>query len=97
MNYNINILKALADETRVNIILVLKEGEKSVSEVVSKVNKSQPNVSIALKKLENVGLISQNRDKKNVFYKIKNKELVDKILNLIKKWISLLKKEDLES
>ena len=84
MNYNIKILKSIADETRLNIILNLMKGSKNVSEIVKLVNKSQPNISIALGKLSDVGLISYKREKKKIVYSIKNKEFVEKILNLIK-------------
>jgi DNA-binding transcriptional ArsR family regulator len=60
------------------------KGSKNVSEIVKLVNKSQPNISIALGKLSDVGLISYKREKKKIVYSIKNKEFVEKILNLIK-------------
>ena len=82
--YNLKILKAVADETRLDILLTLLKGEKTVSEITEIIKKSQPNTSIALKKLENVDLISMYKDKRNVIYKMKNKELVEKLLSLIK-------------
>jgi ArsR family transcriptional regulator len=77
------ILKALADETRLNIILNLLQKERSVLDVVSLVGKSQPNVSLALRKLEEASLIVSRKDKKKVFYTVKNKEFVQKILKMV--------------
>jgi ArsR family transcriptional regulator, repressor of sdpIR and other operons len=82
--YDIKLLKALADETRLNIILNLMKKERGVSEIVLLVNKSQPNVSISLKKLEEAGLIIGKKQGKQVFYSIKDRQLVEKILALIK-------------
>jgi ArsR family transcriptional regulator len=84
MNYNIKILKAVGDETRLNIILNLMNKEMSVLQIVSAVKKSQPNVSIALRKLLDAGLVSSRRDMKQVFYKINKKDFMIKLLDLIK-------------
>ena len=83
MYYNLDILKALADETRLKIILILLKGEKNVSSMVKLVEKSQPNVSLALKKLEKEGLISSRKDKKMIFYRIEKRDTVQNILKLI--------------
>jgi DNA-binding transcriptional ArsR family regulator len=77
------ILKALADETRLNIILNLLQKERSVLDVVSLVGKSQPNVSLALRKLEDAGIVVSRKEGKSVFYSIKDKEFVQNILKLV--------------
>ena len=46
MNTEIARLKALADETRLNIIEALSEGRKCVNEIFPKVNRTQSTVSI---------------------------------------------------
>ena len=76
----IRILKCLANETRFNIIGTLLEKEKNVSEIVKKVKKSQPTVSIHLKLLELNGMITSKRQGKFVIYQIENK-ILSKIVN----------------
>ncbi|MCK5283368.1 MAG: winged helix-turn-helix transcriptional regulator [Nanoarchaeota archaeon] len=83
MNYNLDVLKALGDETRLNIVLNLLEKGRSVLDIVSLVGKSQPNVSIGLKKLEHAKIITAKKDGKRVFYSIIDKDRVEKILELI--------------
>jgi ArsR family transcriptional regulator len=84
MGYRIDILKALGDETRLNIILALLKKENSVLEIVSQVKKSQPNVSIGLKKLESAGLIAAKKEGKKVIYRIKDRARIMGILEQIK-------------
>ena len=84
MGYNLRILKALADDTRVQILLFLLKKENSVLEIVSVVKKSQPTISIALRKLEDAGLIVARKDGKKVFYSVSEKEVVQTILEQVK-------------
>ena len=84
MSYNIKILKAIADETRLNILISLLKKEMNVFKITDAVKKSQPNISIALRKLADANLIEARKDQRNVFYKIKNRQLVEKILELVK-------------
>ncbi len=84
MKYNLDILKALADHTRLTIIEELLCSDKGVSELVRHVGKSQPNISLALKKLEKAGLVLSFRDKKRIIYYLKDKERVSNMLAAIK-------------
>ncbi|HLC96216.1 MAG TPA: metalloregulator ArsR/SmtB family transcription factor [Candidatus Nanoarchaeia archaeon] len=84
MGYDLSILKAIADDTRLAILLSLQKSRKSVSELVLIVKKSQPNISIALRKLLQAGLVSPQKEAQHVFYSIKNEQLIDAILELIK-------------
>ena len=71
----VKIFKALCNETRLKIIKQLLDGEKCVCEMVSSINRSQPNISIQLSRLENIGIIESRRDGKKVYYKIKNNKI----------------------
>ncbi|MDO8480501.1 MAG: metalloregulator ArsR/SmtB family transcription factor [Nanoarchaeota archaeon] len=84
MNYNLRILKALADDTRVQILLFLLKKENSVLEIVNVVKMSQPTISIALQKLEDAGLIVARKEGKKVFYSVSERDMVQKILELVK-------------
>ncbi|MEM3555194.1 MAG: metalloregulator ArsR/SmtB family transcription factor [Candidatus Micrarchaeia archaeon] len=80
MKNKVKILKALADETRLRILLFIGDGEVCACEVVPFAKKSQPTVSQHLKILLHAGVLSQRRKGKNILYRIKDK----RVLNVIK-------------
>ncbi len=80
INQPLITLKALGDDTRLNIISFLMNGEKCVCEIFPCVKRTQSTVSIQLNILERAGVISSRRDGKWVYYKIANKH----VLNLLK-------------
>lgn len=80
---NLNLFKALSDETRFSIIKLLVNGEKCVCEIFPKVKRAQPTVSLQLKKLEKLGVLSSRKQGKWVFYKIKDKR-IQLIFNALK-------------
>jgi len=82
--YDLSILKALADNTRLQLVLALLKKEHSVLELVALVKKSQPNISLALRKLEHAGLVASRKDGKRVIYRIAKRGVVEKILGQIK-------------
>ncbi|MBS3135948.1 winged helix-turn-helix transcriptional regulator [Candidatus Woesearchaeota archaeon] len=84
MDYRLDILKALSDETRLNIILLLLKGEKNVLNIVSNIKKSQPNISIALKKLQYAGILESRKEHNRVYYRLKDLERISNILELVK-------------
>lgn len=82
MNKSVELLKALADETRLKIIKLIGEGEKCQCEIVPSIGKSQSTVSQHLQTLVNSGILECRKEKQKVFYKLKD-ERVEKILQLI--------------
>ena len=76
-------LKALADETRIKIVKALFSGRKTVSEIVPKTGKSQPNVSIALKQLLHADIIIKEKQGKFVFYQLKNPQKIKEVVKLL--------------
>ena len=77
MKEKIELLKALADDTRFKIVEYLLEGEKCVCEIFPYVKRTQSTVSIHLGNLEDVGILESRRDGKKIFYKIKDKRVCD--------------------
>ncbi len=75
MKEPLKLLKGLADETRLEILKYLIDGEKCVGDIVNHVKKSQPTVSIQLAKLESFGIVESRKDGKNVYYKISNPKI----------------------
>ncbi|AJF61135.1 TPA: winged helix-turn-helix transcriptional regulator [Candidatus Woesearchaeota archaeon] len=73
----------LADKTRLRIIDFLQDGEKCACEIVPYTGKSQPNVSLHLKKMEEIGILSSRKDATRVLYKIKDKR-VNELLKILK-------------
>jgi len=73
----LKILKALSDQTRLNILELLLEGEKCVCEIFPRVKRTQSTVSIQLKVLEKAGILKSKRIGKKVFYRIKDSRIYD--------------------
>jgi len=69
-----NFLKALAHESRLIILCILAEGEKSVSELEDALSLRQPTVSQQLARLRADGLVSTRRDGKVIYYNLASDE-----------------------
>jgi DNA-binding transcriptional ArsR family regulator len=69
-----NFLKALAHESRLIILCILAEGEKSVSELEHELSLRQPTVSQQLARLRADGLVSTRRDGKIIYYNLASDE-----------------------
>lgn len=77
MKETLKILKALADETRLNMVEFLLDGEKCVCQIFPHVRRTQSTVSIQLGKLESWGILESRRDGKKIFYKIRDYRVYD--------------------
>ena len=75
-------LKLLANETRLDIIEFLKKGEQCACNIVPYTGKSQPNVSLHLKKMEEAGLLKSRKQGTKVLYKISDSKVL-KLLNTL--------------
>jgi ArsR family transcriptional regulator, virulence genes transcriptional regulator len=69
-----DFLKALAHESRLMILCILAEGEKSVSELEQELCLRQPTVSQQLARLRADGLVATRRDGKTVYYSVASDE-----------------------
>jgi ArsR family transcriptional regulator, virulence genes transcriptional regulator len=67
-------LKALAHESRLMILCILAEGEKSVGELEKILLLRQPTVSQQLARLRADNLVSARRDGKTVYYRLASEE-----------------------
>jgi DNA-binding transcriptional ArsR family regulator len=74
------IFKALADETRLGILNLLRAREMCVCEIMVALHLTQPTASHHLRILENTGLVKDSRKGKWVFYKIADPRFVERIL-----------------
>ena len=71
MTKDVRMLKALADETRLRLLLLLKRRELFVCQLMAITGISQPLVSHSLALLEREGLLDSRRSGKQVFYRLK--------------------------
>ena len=67
-------LKALSHESRLMILCILAESEKSVSQLEKILDLRQPTVSQQLARLRADGLVSTRRDGKTVYYKLASED-----------------------
>lgn len=68
------LLKALASESRLMILCLLVEGEKSVGQLNKQMNRAQSSVSQELARLRRQKLVKGRRDGKTVYYSIESEE-----------------------
>lgn len=64
------LLKQVSDATRLQVILILSDGERHVGALCEALGQSQPAVSHHLALLRHGGLISPRRQGKNNFYSL---------------------------
>lgn len=65
------VVKALANPIRLMIVDSLRNGEKSVSEIIEITKEEQSNISKSLGILKSHGLIKDRKEGSNVFYSLK--------------------------
>ena len=85
----INILKALGDSHRQNILTLLASQEMSACEIIQAIGLSQPAISHHLKILRQADLIVSKKEGKNVFYTL-NKEGLKEFLNMMNQFLEKL-------
>jgi ArsR family transcriptional regulator, arsenate/arsenite/antimonite-responsive transcriptional repressor len=64
------VLKGIGESTRLNMIALMKEQDMCVCEFVSLFNMSQPAVSQHVRRLKNIGLVTEKRSGQWVFYRL---------------------------
>jgi len=69
--------KALADDTRQRILVMLLNGEMGVSDIVDAFTMSQPTISHHLSILKQFGLVTSRKEGKQVFYALKRNNVVE--------------------
>ena len=85
----VEFCKALADDTRQQILGMLKDGEMCVSDIVAAFNMSQPTISHHLSILKQFGLVTSRKEGKQVFYAIDHDNVVECCGKLIAKFDAL--------
>ncbi len=80
-----SLLKHISDPTRLQILMMLGEGEKHVGALCAELTQSQPSISHHLALLRHGGIITPRRQGKNNFYSLTEigEVLVESVNNLI--------------
>ncbi|MCU0236004.1 MAG: metalloregulator ArsR/SmtB family transcription factor [Acidobacteria bacterium] len=73
MEKDVRTLKALADENRLRLLLLLGQRELFVCQLMAVLGISQPLVSRSLALLDREGLLESRRSGKQVFYRLRTK------------------------
>jgi ArsR family transcriptional regulator len=70
----VNQLKAAGDETRIRLLALLQQGERTVKELTEILGQSQPRISRHLKVLADAGLVSRSPEGSWVYYRLADDE-----------------------
>ncbi|MGH9429506.1 MAG: ArsR/SmtB family transcription factor [Terriglobia bacterium] len=82
MTKTAELCHTLADETRLVILDLLKEGERCVCELTNALQAGQSHLSIHLKVLKDAGLIHDSLESRWIYYSI-DSDAVEKLENLV--------------
>lgn len=87
MDSLLDILRATGEPTRLRILLLLQEGELTVTELVQILGQSQPRVSRHLKLLASSGLVEWVREGSWVFYRLARGEAGAELVQWVSKHV----------
>lgn len=74
-----DVLKAIAHPTRLKLLCALNSRELSVQTLVEETGTTQSNISQHLSVLKERGIVTSRRDTTRVYYRIRDKELLQLI------------------
>ncbi len=80
---NLDMLKALCDETRLEIIMVLGNKEMNVGEIANKCSVSRPTISHHLQILKRNRIVDVKKEGKEMYYTINPNSLIMIAENLL--------------
>jgi DNA-binding transcriptional ArsR family regulator len=86
-----DMLKALAQPTRLKIIEFLRDGERCVCEIFPAIGEEQSNTSRHLNMMQASGVLSRRKEGLKIFYSIKHKEIleiVDTVTRVVKQEVT---------
>ena len=79
VDFRADILKALAQSTRLKIIDFLRYGERCVCEIFPAIDEEQSNTSRHLNMMLSAGVLSRRKDGLKIYYAIKHPEIFEVI------------------
>lgn len=87
LNLKAKFLGAFAEPTRLAIVEYLREGERSVGDIVEHLGYPQSRISNHLACLRNCQLVSTRNQGQQVFYRIKHSQ-AEKVLDLVDQMVA---------
>ncbi|MBO2942919.1 winged helix-turn-helix transcriptional regulator [Paenibacillus sp. F411] len=72
-------IRGFSDKTRLQILNILKSGEKTVSQIVEAVQGNQSNISQHLACLKGCGIIVGRQEGKYIYYALRNEQILSLI------------------
>ena len=69
-NIDLEVIKALGDETRLEILEILGKGEMNVSEITKKCTLSRPTISHHLQILKRSKILESRKEGKEIYYSV---------------------------
>lgn len=91
----IGLIKALADDTRLDIINTLQNGEKTAGEIEKKIKKTQSSTSQQLKKLVDAQILTYRQDGTKKLFRAKDPQIFD-LLHSIQSYLSIVSMQNIE-
>lgn len=82
MNREALVLKALGDETRIQILELLRDGRRCVCEIVPLINASQSTISQHLRILKDAGIIELDKQGRSNYYSVTD-ERIFSVLDMV--------------
>ncbi len=68
--------KVFSNSTRLEILNLLRDKQLSVTELIEKTKLSQANISQHLSIMKSKGIVTSNREGKNIYYKLTNPKII---------------------
>src|SRR3990167_5377378 len=85
--------KVFSNSTRLEILNLLRDKERSVTELIEKTKLSQANISQHLSIMKSKGIVTSSRKGKNIHYKLTNPKII-KAFDIIKEVLTEKLKEN---
>ena len=82
IEFRADVLKALAQPTRLKIVDFLRDGERCVCEIFPAISEEQSNTSRHLNMMLSAGVLSRRKDGLKIYYAIKHPEVLN-VLDII--------------
>lgn len=76
-NYLADVLKSLAQPTRLKIINFLRDGERCVCEIFPAIDEEQSNTSRHLAYMQTHGILSRRKDGVKIYYAVRHPEVLE--------------------
>jgi ArsR family transcriptional regulator len=91
-HYLADVLKSLAQPTRLKIIDFLRSGERCVCEIFPAIDEEQSNTSRHLNQMQTHGILSRRKEGVKIFYAVKHPEvfeIIDRAERIVKREIEV--------